>query len=82
MKKGEYKNGGIWTKKKYKHRRNIKKLTINFEKTNEILFLNSSNVQNYCPNVFIKLGETTRKNERIKKTDLVRFLGIWLDTKF
>ena len=57
------------------------KLTINFEKTNAILFSNSLNAQNDCPDVFFKLGETTRKIERIKETDSVRFLGIWLDTK-
>ena len=31
--------------------------------------------------VFFKLGETTRKIERIKEMDSVRYLGIWLDTK-
>ena len=31
--------------------------------------------------IFFKLGETTRKIVRIKETDSVRFLGIWLDTK-
>ena len=49
--------------------------------TNAILFSNSLNAQNDCPDVFFKLGETTRKNECIKETDLVRFLGIWMDTK-
>ena len=53
------------------------KLTINFEKTNAILFSNSLNAQND----FFKLGENTRKIERIKETDSVRFLGIWPDTK-
>ena len=57
------------------------KLTINFEKTNAILFSNSLNAQNDCPDVFFKLGESTRKIERIKETDSVRFLGIWLDTR-
>ena len=57
------------------------KLTINFMQTNAILFSNSLNAQNDCTHVFFKLGETTRKNECIKETDLVRFLGIWLDTK-
>ena len=37
--------------------------------------------QNDCPDVFFKLGESTRKIERIKETDSVRFLGIWLETK-
>ena len=40
------------------------KLTINFERTNAILFSNSLNAQNDCPDVFFKLGETTRKIER------------------
>ena len=57
------------------------KLTINFEKTNAILFSKSLNAQNDCPNDFFKLGETTQKNEQMKETDLVIFLGIWLDTK-
>ena len=57
------------------------KLTINFKITNAILFSNSLNAQNDCRDVFSKLGETTRKNECIKETDLVRFLGIWMDTK-
>ena len=57
------------------------KITINFEKTNAILLSNSLNAQNDCPDVFFKLGESTRKIERIKETDSVRFLGIWLDTK-
>ena len=57
------------------------KLTINFMQTNAILFSNSLNAQNDCPDVFFKLGETTRKNECIKETDLVRFLGISLETK-
>ena len=52
------------------------KLTINFEKTNAILFSNSRNAQNDCSDVFLKLGETRRKFELIKETDLVRFLGI------
>ena len=56
------------------------KLTINFEKTNAILFKNSLNAQNDCPDVFFKLGESTRRIRRIKDTDSVRFLGIWLDT--
>ena len=56
-------------------------LTINFEKTNAILFSNFLNAQNDCPDVFFKLGETTRKIERIKETDSVRFLGMWLETK-
>ena len=39
------------------------KLTINFEKTNAILFSNSLiNAQNECSDVFFKLGETTQKN--------------------
>ena len=42
-----------------------------------IVFSNSLNSQND----FFKLGENTRKIERIKETDSVRFLGIWLDTK-
>ena len=50
------------------------KLTTNYDITN-------LNAQNYCPYFFFKLGETTRKIERIKGTDSVRFLGIWLDTK-
>ena len=54
------------------------KLTINFEKTNAILFPNSLNAQNDYPDVFFKLGESTRKIERIKETDSVKFLGIWL----
>jgi len=37
------------------------KLTINFEKTNAILFQNSLNAQKDCPDVFFKLGEYTRK---------------------
>ena len=37
------------------------KLTINFEKTNAILFQNSLNAQKDCPEVFFKLGEYTRK---------------------
>ena len=37
------------------------KLTINFEKTNAILFSNSLNAQNNCSDVFFKLGKTTRK---------------------
>ena len=49
------------------------KLTINFEKTNAILFSNSLNAQNDCPDVFLKLGDTTRKIERMKETDSVRF---------
>jgi len=57
------------------------KLTINFKKTNAILFSNSLNAQNDCPDIFFKLGETTRKMELIKETDSVRFLGIWLDIK-
>ena len=57
------------------------KLTINFEKTNAILFSNSRNAQNDCSDVFLKLGETTRKFELIKETGLVRFLGISLETK-
>jgi len=56
-------------------------LTVNFEKTNAILFIDSLNAQNDCPDIFFKLGETTRKIERIKETESVRFLGIWLDTK-
>ena len=56
------------------------KLTINFEKTNAILFLNSLNAQNDCPDVFFKLGEFTRRIRCTKDTDSVRFLGIWLDT--
>ena len=52
------------------------KLTINFEKTNAILLSNSLNAQNDCPDVFFKLGESTRKIERLEETDLVRFLGI------
>ena len=32
------------------------KLTINFKKTNAILFSNSLNAQNDCPDVFFKLG--------------------------
>ena len=56
------------------------KLTINFEKTNAILFLKSPYAQNDCPDVFFKLGESTRRIRRIKDTDSVRFLGIWLDT--
>ena len=56
-------------------------LTINFEKTNAILFIDSLNAQNDCPDIFFKLDETTRKIERIKETESVRFLGIWLDTK-
>ena len=50
------------------------KLTINFEKTDAILFSNSLNV-------FFKLRETTRKIERLKEADSVRLLGKWLDTK-
>ena len=57
------------------------KLTINFEQTNAISLSNSLNAQNDCHDIFFKLGETTRKIERIKETDSVRFLGIWLDTK-
>ena len=41
------------------------KLTINFEK-----FSNSLNAQNDCPDVFFKLGESTRKIERIKKKQI------------
>ena len=37
--------------------------------------------QKDCPDVFFKLGESTLKIERIKETDSVRFLGIWLNTK-
>ena len=55
------------------------KLTINFEKTNAILFSKSLNARNECPDDFFKLGETTRKVKHIKETDSVRFLGIWLD---
>ena len=51
------------------------KLTINFKKTNAILFSNSLNAQNDSPGVFFKIGESTRKIERIKETDSVRFLG-------
>ena len=40
------------------------KLSVNFEKTNAILFSNSLTAQNDCPGVFFKLGETTRKIER------------------
>ena len=54
------------------------KLTINFEKTNTILF--SLNAQNDCPDVFFKLGEPTLKIELLKEIDSVCFLGIWLDT--
>ena len=57
------------------------KLTVNFEKTNAILFSNSLNAQNDGPDVFFKQGEITRKIEYIEETDSVRFLGIWLDTK-
>ena len=38
------------------------KLTINFEKTNAILFSNSLNAQNDCSDVFFKLEETTNLN--------------------
>ena len=38
------------------------KLTINFEKSNAILFSNYLNAQNDCTDIFFKLGETTRKN--------------------
>ena len=38
------------------------KLTINFEKTNAILFSNSLNAQNNCSGDFFKLRETTQKN--------------------
>ena len=31
--------------------------------------------QNDCPDVFFKLGESTRKIERIKETDSVKILG-------
>ena len=57
------------------------KLTINFEKSNAILFSNSLNAQNDCPDVFLELGESTRKIKSIKETDSVRFMVIWLDTK-
>ena len=50
------------------------KLPINFERTTAILFSNSLNAQNDSPDVFFKLGKTTRKIERIK--DLVRFSKI------
>jgi len=46
-----------------------------------IVFSNSLNAQNDCPDVFFKLGESAQIIERIKETDSVRFLGIWLDTK-
>ena len=39
------------------------KLTINFEKTNAILFSNTLNAQNDCPDVFFQLRETTQKIE-------------------
>ena len=52
------------------------KLTINFEKTNAILFLNSLNAQNDYPDLFFKIRETTQKIESITETDSVRFLGI------
>ena len=38
-------------------------------------------MQNGCPDVFFKLGESTRKIVRITETDSVRLLGIWLDIK-
>ena len=47
---------------------------INFQRTSAILFSNSLNAQNDSPDVFFKLGKTTRKIERIK--DLVRFSKI------
>ena len=39
------------------------KLTINFEKTNAILFSNSLNAQNDCPDVFFKV-KTRKENAR------------------
>ena len=49
------------------------KLSVNFEKTNAILFSNSLIAQNDCPGVFFKLRETTRKIKRIKETDSVNY---------
>ena len=40
------------------------KLTINVEKTNAILFSNSLNAQNDCPDAFFEKGESTRKIEK------------------
>ena len=37
------------------------KVPINFERTTAILFSNSLNAQNDSPDVFFKLGKTTRK---------------------
>ena len=42
----------------------VNKLTYNFQKTNAIKFSNSLNAQNNCPDVFFKLGKTTRKRNR------------------
>ena len=47
-------------------------LTINFEKTNAIIFSNSLNAHT-VPMFFF--GKTTGKIERIKETDLISFLG-------
>ena len=57
------------------------KLTLNFDKTSAILFSNSKNAQLSCPDVYFKFGSSKTKIERIKETESVRFLGVWLDTK-
>ena len=48
-------------------------------KTRAILFSSSKNAQLRCPDVYFKFGT---KFDRIKETESVRFLGVWLDTKF
>ena len=55
------------------------KLTINFEKTNAILFSNSKNAQLCCPDTFFTTGPSIKKIKRINENELVRFLGVWLD---
>ena len=60
---------------------NANKLSLNFDKSNAILFSNSKNAQLSCPDVYFKFGTSKLKIERIKETESVRFLGVWLDTK-
>ena len=67
---------------------NANKLTLNFSKSNVILFTNNRALHSTCPDIYFDMIGNEECNEgsryviqRVERDQSIRFLGIWLDSE-